>query len=97
MKKLSTLIFVASLLSSAATAQVTSLQTANPAPKGSSQDLDKIVCEMAQTTGTRLGARRVCKTVAEWQDQRRQHREGLEEVQRMGTSVGCQEGQGCGG
>jgi len=95
MKKLFTLIFAAALSSSAATAQVTSIQTANPASKG--QDLDKIVCEVAQTTGTRLGARKVCKTVLEWQQMRESQRHDLEEVQRMGTSVGCQEGQSCGG
>lgn len=93
MRNIFTLAFAAALASSSAFGQVTSLEAANPAPKGSGdQDLDKIVCEVAQTTGTRLGARKVCKTVAQWQDQRRQHREGLEEVQRMGTSVGCPNG-----
>jgi hypothetical protein len=97
MKKAASLIFAASLVSSSAIAQVTSLEAANPARKGGSQDLDKIVCEVAQTTGTRLGAHKVCKTVLEWQQQRTWHRQGVEEIQRMGTSVGCQEGQSCGG
>ena len=26
-----------------------------------------------------------------------EHREGVEQIQRQGTSVGCQEGQACGG
>lgn len=86
MLKLSTMLFAASLLSTGAAAQVTSLSTANPAPKG--QDLNKIVCEIDETTGTRLGARKVCKTVAEWADMRLQHRHTLEETQRMATSTG---------
>lgn len=95
MRRMSTLVFAAALVSSAATAQVTSIATNNPAPKGGRQDLNRIVCEVDETTGTRLGARKVCKTVADWQDLRLQHRERVEEIQRMGTSVGCQEGQAC--
>ena len=88
MPKVSILVLAASLAGSAASAQVTSLATANPAPKGGIQDLNKIVCEVDETTGTRLGARKVCKTVAEWQDLRTQHRGTLEQVQRMATSTG---------
>lgn len=94
MRKVFALAFAAALVSSAAAAQLTVIQTANPAPKG--QNLDRIVCEVTETTGTRLGARKVCKTVLQWQQVREAHRQGVEEVQRMGTSVGCQEGQGCG-
>lgn len=94
MRKVYTLAFAALLVSSSAFAQVTSFESANPAPKG--QDLDKVVCEVDQTTGTRLGATKVCRTVLQWQELRREHREGLELFQRNGTSVGCQEGQDCG-
>ena len=95
MKKILAGGFAASLVSAAAFAQVTSLEAANPAPKGGGQDLNRLVCEVQSTTGTRLGDRKVCKTVLEWQQVRAAHREGVEEVQRMGTSQGCQEGQGC--
>ena len=95
MRKIFALAFAASLVSSSAFAQVTSLETDNPAPKG--QDLNKVVCEVQTTTGTRLDDHKICKSVLEWQQMRRQHREGLEEIQRQGTSVGCQEGQACGG
>jgi hypothetical protein len=74
-------------------AQVTSINSSTPASKG--QDLNKIVCEVDQTTGSRLGAHKVCKTVLEWQQQRSEHRETVENFQRMNTSTGCQEGQGC--
>jgi hypothetical protein len=95
MRKIFAAAFAAFLMSSSALAQVTSLEADNPAPKG--QDLNKVVCEVQSTTGTRLDDHKICKTVLEWQQLRREHREGLETIQRQGTSVGCQEGQACGG
>jgi len=80
---------LALLASSPALAQVTSISTNNPAPKG--QDLNKIVCEVDQTTGSRLGARKVCKTVLEWQQMRTEQREHVEGVQRN-SNVGKQPG-----
>lgn len=94
MRKVVAFAFAGLVVSSVAFAQVTSIETDNPSPKG--QDLDKIVCEVQTTTGTRLDDHKVCKTVLQWQQMRREHRQGLEEVQRQGTSVGCQEGQACG-
>ena len=94
MGKVVAFAFAGLVVSSVAFAQVTSIETDNPSPKG--QDLDKIVCEVQTTTGTRLDDHKVCKTVLQWQQMRREHRQGLEEVQRQGTSVGCQEGQACG-
>jgi hypothetical protein len=88
--KIISLAFAASRASSAATAQVTRIEAANPAPKG--QDLNRIVCEVDETTGTRLGARKICKTVLEWQDMRTQTRTNVEMVQRMATSTGCPNG-----
>ena len=88
MKTVSILILAASAMSSAATAQVTSIGTANPAPKGGKQDLDKIVCEVTETTGTRLGARKVCKTVLEWQQLRNDVLSGVQKVQQQATSTG---------
>jgi hypothetical protein len=73
--------------------QVTSIASSTPAPKG--QDLNRIVCEVEETTGTRLGATKVCKTVLEWQQLKSEHRDTVEAFQRMNTSTGCQEGQGC--
>jgi hypothetical protein len=88
MKILATLVLAATAMSSAATAQVTSIATANPAPKGGHQDLDKIVCEVTETTGTRLGARKVCKTVLEWQQLRNDVLSGVQKVQQQATSTG---------
>lgn len=66
------------------------IESNNPAPKG--HDPNKIVCEREETIGTRLGARAVCKTVAEWQAMTSEQRETVERVQRMNTSNGCPDG-----
>lgn len=96
MSNRTTLAIAALLAAAPAGAQVTSIQSSNPsAPK--SHDPNAVVCQVEQTTGTRLGARKVCKTALEWQQLRTEHRESVEQFQRMGTSAGCQEGQGCGG
>lgn len=43
---------------------------------------NEIVCEKQETTtGTRLGAKRVCMTRGEWADRRMQDRQELERVQ----------------
>lgn len=62
-------------------AQVTTMETATPSAKKG--HLDRVVCERQETTGTRLGARRVCQTVAQWEAKRREHREHTEKVQRI--------------
>ena len=74
-------------LSAVAGAQVTSIQASNPMSKGSGQNLDRVVCDVEETTGTRLGARKVCKTVLEWQQLRAEHRETVEKTQQMGTDT----------
>jgi hypothetical protein len=62
-------------------AQVSTLESATPSKKKG--DPDQLVCERQETTGTRLGARRVCLTVAQWEAKRREHREATEKVQRI--------------
>ena len=96
MIRLRRLAFAALLVNSAAFSQVVSLESDNAGPRGG-QDLNKTVCEVESRTGTRLDTRKVCMTTLEWQRLRRDHREGIEAIQRQGTSVGCQEGQSCGG
>lgn len=92
MRMICSLAFAGVLLSSSALAQVTSIETNNPMPKGSANDSDKIVCEAIQPTGSRLGKRKICMSVAEWRELRRDHRDGVEGLQRQGTSVGCPNG-----
>jgi len=94
MRKKIALVLATFVLSSSAFAQVATIESDNGGPRG--QNADKVVCEEISRTGTRLDTHKVCKTVFEWEQLRRDHREGLEAVQRQGTSVGCQEGQTCG-
>ncbi len=50
-------------------------------------ELDRMVCEREEQIGSRLGARKVCKTVREWQEQRRVHREEVERVQQQNSGM----------
>lgn len=77
---LKSLAAIAVLVSAAAPAQViTSYRANNPAPiKG---DANKIVCQKEETIGTRLGGKKVCLTVAEWQARQHADREQTERVQ----------------
>jgi hypothetical protein len=89
---LKSLIVAAGLILTASPvlAQTPQNATPNPAPKG--QDPNRIICEVEETTGTRLGATKVCKTALEWQQLRSEHRESLEQFQRQGTSTGIPSG-----
>ena len=44
-------------------------------------DPNKVVCKKEETIGSRLGARRVCLTIAQWNEKAREHREFTEDVQ----------------
>jgi hypothetical protein len=81
MLKLVTLAAVAVFGTAPLLAQVSSIETARPASKPA--DPNKLICERVEKTGTRLGARRVCMTAAQWDAQRREQREDLERVQRI--------------
>lgn len=79
-KFLAATVFVgASFVAGTAYAQVTSIGTAR-APGGN--DPKRMVCERVEVTGSRLGARRVCLTAAQWAEKRREHREELERAQK---------------
>jgi len=81
MLKLITLAAVVAFGTTSGIAQVASIETARPAAKA--QDPNKLICERVEKTGTRLGARRVCMTAAQWDAQRSEQREDLERVQRI--------------
>jgi len=90
MRKMAGILATAMLMGTPTTAQVTRIETNDPAPVRG--DPDRIVCEVDQTTGTRLGARKVCKTVLEWQQMTREHRETVEQIQLLSTSA-CHDGR----
>ena len=59
-------------------------QAAPPAPApapAAPSNLNEVVCQKQQVLGSRLQARRVCKTRAEWADSRHQDRQDLEQKQ----------------
>jgi len=44
-------------------------------------DLNKLVCEKQESTGSRLAKKRICLTKAQWAERRLQDRQELERVQ----------------
>ena len=85
-------IFVAAtgvlILAAPAVAQTAPAAQSAPPATAKDKDPNRIICEREDEIGTRLGGKKVCKTAAEWQQQRQQQRETLEGVQRQGTSTG---------
>lgn len=60
-------------------------------PSTEKSDVNRIVCRKTETIGTRLGAKKVCLTVKEWQDRASADREETDRVQRdtqLGTPSG---------
>lgn len=57
---------------SAASPQTVSSPSKNP---------NQVVCEKQSVTGSRLTTKRVCKTRAQWADERLQDRQGIEKIQ----------------
>jgi hypothetical protein len=85
---------VALVLSTPAAAQIT-FDDSPPAPAAvgkDGKDPNRIVCERHEEIGSRLGAKKVCKSAAQWDEERRQQRDTLEGVQRQGTSTGTPSG-----
>lgn len=58
-------------------------QAQAPAAPAQAQQLDpnEVVCEKQEVVGSRLAVKRVCKTRAQWADQRLQERQEVEKVQ----------------
>ncbi len=80
------------MISSAAAAQTVTpykIQEAAPAKAGA----NKMVCKRQETIGTRLGAKKVCLTVSEWDERAKNDRERTEHLQSGTCQVG--EGQDC--
>ena len=56
------------------------------------KDPNEIVCERQEETGSRLSSVRVCKTRAQWAEDRRLTRQEIEQVQ---TQRGCKDTNHC--
>lgn len=74
------------VLASAAMADAAAPAPAPTTPSATaSSDLDKMVCRsLAPATGTRIGARRVCRTQREWDDIRVQSQKETDKMQNTG-------------
>jgi Ni/Co efflux regulator RcnB len=48
-------------------------------------DLNEVVCEKEEETGSRLGAKRVCMTRSQWAEQRRVERQEIDKAQTQRT------------
>lgn len=72
-----------------------SSQAAQEAPQQAkpkrAHDLNEVVCERQQDLGTRLGGRKICKTRAEWAEERRLSHQELDRftTQRSCTDKKC--------
>ena len=58
-------------------------QPAVPADRKPVLDPNQKICETVSTIGSRLGAKKVCATRAEWAAKRKGDRETVEEMQRL--------------
>lgn len=85
MRKLLTTSFVAMF---AVTTSAPLFAQEQPAPK-KVRDPNEIVCERQEELGSRLGGQKVCKTRAQWAEDRRVARQDIDKVQtQRGTSGG---------
>ena len=73
-------LFVSAGVSAPAFAQ--SAQPAQPAQTAKpAKNPNEVICEKQEEIGTRLATQRVCKTRAEWAEERRTNRMDVEKVQ----------------
>ena len=75
-------LMIAALL---ATPASTALADTTAAPKAAekAKDPNRKICEKIEKIGSRLNVVRVCMTARQWEEQRRDHREHFERVQRV--------------
>jgi hypothetical protein len=61
-----------------------------PTTKSDDSDPNKVVCHRIESIGTRLGAKRVCRTKGEWDAEQAAERQTLErtQIQRSGRDNG---------
>ncbi len=74
------LALVASLLATPVVAQ-TQPTNAVPATEKGSKDPNRMVCRTVETTGSRLGSKKICRTAAEWVEVQAIERRDIERMQ----------------
>ena len=53
--------------------------------KSDSKDPNRVICEKQEVVGSRLQAKRVCMTAAEWATKRREERQMIDRAQTQGV------------
>ena len=97
MSKFLALTAALSLIATApALAQITSIDSSNAAPKQVAGNPNRVICEVQDTIGTRLGRRKVCLTAQQWAEKRTEHRGMLEDIQLKAQDFTCPQ-KACGG
>lgn len=69
-------------------AQAQSNAPAASQQQASSQNPNEMICRKQEVTGSRLGAKKVCKTRAEWADAQLQDKQELTRVQTQRGNAG---------
>jgi hypothetical protein len=85
------IITMIALAAPAAGQNASPAQSAAPAVS-KAKDPDRIICERQEEIGSRLGGKKVCKTAAQWDEERQQERDALDKFQRQNTSTGAPSG-----
>jgi invasion protein IalB len=68
-------------------------QSAPAAPQAkSTPDPSEVVCEKEEEIGSRIASHKICKTRAQWAEDRRASRQDIEKIQ---MQRGCKDGAGC--
>ena len=78
-------VLLAALFAAApASAQLITIESSNPLPKPvDGGDLNRVICERVQRTGSRLEFDKVCMTALQWREHQQGHREDFEIIQRI--------------
>ena len=81
------LIMMFALAAPAAAQNAVPSQQSAPAAANDKGNPDRIICERQEEIGTRLGGKKVCKTKAQWDEERQQNRDTLDKFQQQNTSI----------
>jgi hypothetical protein len=93
MLKCMSIAAVALITAVPASAQITFDDTpATGAANAKDPKAGQLICERHEEIGSRVAAKKVCKTAAQWEQQRRQERQAVEDMQRQNTSTGTPSG-----
>lgn len=74
-----------SFLSVAAIGLLSVATGATAREKSADKDPNRMICEKQEVLGSRLASKRICKTAAEWQAQRREDRNAIDRAQTVRT------------